>query len=571
MQSYQQEIRDLHHRRAYYILAAVSCMILLFSFLDSVIAPEHFTEFLIYRVAVALVGVALLAANYCDRSHNHALLLGFIGYLCCSFAIVAMIHRMGGVDSPYYVGLIITITIYSTLAPLTLLQTLGSGFILISCYIITVLFTQSLSPSNSIDFFTNTFFLICFVLIIATQSWVDNKAHKREYQLRKEEHEAADDLAGHAVILEEEVLKRSKEQAASEERYHQLFDQIADDVVVIDQNGIILQSNTSFENHYAVDDSVIGRSFFDITIENQKRNIKKTFAEMVADRKPLSAYQLSLTKKDKTVTDAEVNGSLLVRNEVVAGLLLIIRDISTRKEMERKLMESLEIKKKTETAAILALAKLSEFKDVMADNHLERIREYCKILGTELSNYADLQDVITSTYKDDIYYACVLHDIGKVAIPDDVLGNKTSPKDQQQDQIRKHTIIGGDIIKEMEEESKGSGFLSMAKYIAYFHHERWDGKGYPYGLMEREIPLAARIMAVADAYEEMTAGTGEYSGMVTHEEAVDFIGHNKGHRFDPSIVEAFLARQQEYNAVRQKYSAMQGQGQSRDYHQAPLL
>jgi response regulator RpfG family c-di-GMP phosphodiesterase len=192
----------------------------------------------------------------------------------------------------------------------------------------------------------------------------------------------------------------------------------------------------------------------------------------------------------------------------------------------------------------------------MADNHLERIREYCKILVAELSNYTGLQEVINSTYKDDIYVACILHDIGKVAIPDNLLGQKTSLQDQELDQIRKHTIIGGDIIKEMEKESEGSGFLSMAKHIAYFHHERWDGKGYPYGLTGREIPLAARIMAVADTYEEMTVGTGEYDEMVTHEDAVVYIENNKGLQFDPIIVEALLARQQEYNAVRQKFSVV---------------
>jgi PAS domain S-box-containing protein len=523
---------------------------------DLVIAPEYFIEFFIYRIVVAVVGVMLLIANYYDRSHKHALLLGFVGYICCSLAIVTMIHRMGGVASPYYVGLIITITIYSTLAPLTLAQTLGSGFILISFYFITIFFTHSWPPPYPIEFFTKLFFLTCFVLIIATQSWVDTKAHKREYQLRREENKAADELAGHAVILEEEVLKRSKEQAASEERYHRLFDQIADDVVVIDQNGKILKSNSSFENHYADKDAATELSFFDITLERQKNNIKKTIAEMVADQKPLSAYQLCLIKNDKTVIDAEINGNLLIRNEVVVGLLLIVRDISTRKILAEKLIQSLERKKKTETAAILALAKLSEFKDVMADNHLERIREYCKILVAELSNYTGLQEVINSTYKDDIYVACILHDIGKVAIPDHLLGQKTSLQDQELDQIRKHTIIGGDIIKEMEKESEGSGFLSMAKHIAYFHHERWDGKGYPYGLTGREIPLAARIMAVADTYEEMTVGTGEYDDMVTHEDAVVYIENSKGRQFDPIIVEAFLARQQEYNAVRQKFSVV---------------
>lgn len=558
MQSYRQELRDLHHRRTYYILLAYSCMILLFSMLDAIVAADHFKEFLSYRLIAALIGAVLLVLHHRDHKHAHAMLFGFSAYLCVSTAILIMIYRMGGVTSPYYVGLLISIAIYSTLAPLTLQQTLGSGFLLVCGYAVICVSSDAFSATDPIELFMKLFFMACFVFIIATQSWVGRKAQRREYELRKEEIEAADELAHHAVILEEEVLKRSREQAASEERYRQLFNQIANDVVVIGRAGEILQSNISFDYHYTAPGTAIGMSFFDLIVETQKKNIQKTFAEMIENNESLSAYQVRLIKKDTTVTDAEINADILTRDEEVIGILIIIRDMSTRKKLERKLIESLEIKKKTETAAILALAKLSEFKDAMAGNHLERIREYCKILASELSNEEVLRNEITPSFIEDIYNACILHDIGKVAIPDNLLGRNSQLERAERDQIRKHTIIGGDLIKEMEEESKGTGFLSMAKHIAYFHHERWDGKGYPYGLMAEEIPLAARIMAVANTYEEMTAGTGDSPETIAHQEVVQYIDDNKGRMFDPIVVKAFLAGQREFDAVRQKLSSRIG-------------
>lgn len=554
MKNYHGELQTLHHRRVYYILLAGTLLMPLFSLLDFIIAPELFREFLIYRLVAALIAVVLLIVNYRDRSKKYPLATGIIGYLCVAFIILAMVHRMGGVSSPYYVGLILTMTIYAVLAPLTPGQTLGSGFVLVCLYGITIFFGQPLPQSHLLEFFGNLFFMISFVFIIATQSWADTKARKSEFQLRGQENEAANQLSRQAEILEAEVEKRSREQAASEERYRQLFSQIADNVVFITQYGEIIQANRNFDKHYAGNRSAVGMTLCDFTPERQHQDIRALFAEMVTTGKPITDYQLHLIRHDGTITEAEMNGNLLVREHTIVGILLVLRDISTRKEMEHKLIRSLETKKKTETAAILALAKLSEFRDVASGNHLERIREYCRVLALELSQYPELHTVMTPTYIEDIYHASILHDIGKVAIPDELLFRDTPLLEHEKDLIRRHTISGGDVIREMEEESKGSGFLDMAKHIAYFHHERWDGKGYPYGLMKREIPLAARITALADTYEEMTAATTGNSGRSSHEEATKFIISNTGALFDPMVVEAFMNRKDDFNAIRKMFT-----------------
>jgi len=555
MKSYQEEHGDLYHRRTSYILVVFSCMIMLFSLLDVIIAPEYFIEFFFYRLIAAFIGMVLLFLNYHDQEHNFAALFGFTAYLCVASVTLIIVYRLGSAISPYYVGLLVTIAIYGTLAPLTLPQTLGSGFLIIICYAIIAFLAPEYSSADLVELFTNLFFMACFVFIIATQSWVACKAKKREYTLHKEENEAAEELAEHAMSLEMEVRKRSREQAASEERYRQLFSQIADDVVVIGQNGEILQSNINFNNHYAVPKATTEMSFFDLILEQQKNSMQKALTEMIANNTSLPAYRVSLIKTDTTITEAEINASLLKRNEKIIGILVIIRDIDPRIRLERQLIDSLKTKKKTETAAILALAKLSEFKAPMTDDHLERIREYCRILASELSNHPQLQDNIPPSFIEDIYNACILQDIGRVAIPDEVLQRTSHPQTSEEDQLRQHPIIGGDIIKDMERKSEGPGFLSMAKHIAYFHHERWDGKGYPYGLTAQQIPLAARIMAVANTYEEMTAGTEDSMETASHRNAVHYIEYNTGRRFDPTVVIALLARQRELKAIRQAFPA----------------
>jgi len=553
MKSYLEELQELHHRRVYHILMASSVIMILFSLLDLLLVPELYREFLFCRMAGAASCLLLAVVNAFDRSKRYALGTGFASYICISLVILAMIYRMGGVTSPYYAGLILAMTVYAVLAPLTTRQTLGSGFLVVGLYTGTVLLAQADRPTEGflLDLFANLFFMISVVFIIATQSWTDTRARWREFRLRVEENEAADQLAKEAEILEQEVIKRSREQSETEARYRLLFNQIADDVVLVTPEGEILQANRNFDRNYMDGRPAAGRPFSEIVPKYQHDEIRAMFAEMLGSGDPVRNRQLLLIRRDQTPVEAEVSASLLRRDHAVVGILLLIRDISVRRQMEQQLLTSLETRKKTETAAILALAKLSEFRDVSTSNHLERIREYCRILALELSRYEELQNVMTPTYIEDIYHASILHDIGKVSIPDMIGAQGRPVTEREHELVRRHAIVGGDVIRAMQEESKASSFLDMAKYIAYFHHERWDGKGYPYGLGGRQIPLAARIMTLADTYEEMTAATPDHPGRAGHEEAVEYIVANSGLQFDPMVVGAFTARQEEFKAIRE--------------------
>ena len=494
--TYQEELQDLYHRRVYYITLVGAVMILLFGVLDRVAVPQYFHEFLGYRIAVALLSIVLLAGNFFDKKKLYAEQIGLIEYLLVSFILLFMIYRTGRGDSPFYVGLIVIMTIYSTLAPLSVFQSLFSGLFIVFCYTVTIYLSRLSVHSFSMEVFSNLFFIICFVLIIATQSWTETKARKKQFRLRQQELDVNGELSRRIASLEEEVGKRSFLQAATEERYHLLFDQIPDDVVVLSPEANIVQHNQSFTNNYLANCTVKVTSFFQIVASDDQKTIKNLINNTMASGKPVRSCSLKLIRSDGSSCETEINISHLTRNRISLGVLLVIRDIGTRKELGKRLFTSLKLKKETENAAIMSLAKLSEYRDVTPKNHLERIREYCRILALQLSRQPEYVKTISSDFIQDIYHASILHDIGKVSIPDALWKKSCSLTQYEEEKIHNHTLIGGNVIAQMEGENHGPSFLSMAKDIAYFHHERWDGTGYPLGMKKEEIPLAARIMAL---------------------------------------------------------------------------
>lgn len=550
--TYKEELRDLHHRRVYYITLVGGVLTILFAILDYIIIPEHFSEFLDYRIAVAVMSIVLLIFNYLDKRQKFSVLIGFTEYLLISFVFLLILYHLGG-ESPYYVGIIVAMTIYSTLAPLTAIQTILSGLFIVLCYGILIQLSNSAQTGFSPVVFNNLFFMICFVFIIATQSWAESNARENEFQLRQQELEANQKLSHHAAILEEEVKKRTILQAATEERYRLLFEQIADDVAVLTDDAEIIQYNRTFKENYLSGDAVKVTSFYQIVIFQDQKTLKNLLNNVLATERHVRSCTLSLIKSDGSTCETEINISLVARSRENPGMLLVIRDISTRKHLEKRLFTSLKLKKQTENAAIMSLAKLSEFRDVTPKNHLERVREFCRVLAIQLSRQKDFIKTISPDFIQDIYYAAILHDIGKVSIPDDLWDKRHSLTALEEAKIRSHTIVGGDVIKKMEETGQENSFLPMAKDIAYFHHERWDGNGYPCGLKEDEIPLAARIMAVADTYEDLTAAC-KAQDHTCHEKATEVIMNGVGLEFDHRVAEALFLRQEEFNLIRKNFA-----------------
>lgn len=198
---------------------------------------------------------------------------------------------------------------------------------------------------------------------------------------------------------------------------------------------------------------------------------------------------------------------------------------------------------------IFALAKLADSRDNETGSHLERIREYCRSLCTELSTWPEYQDVIDGIFIQSIYETSPLHDIGKVGIPDHILLKPGRLTADEFAIMTQHAEIGGKTLQTVAGAHPKTLCLQMAYDIAMTHHERWDGTGYPRKLAGEAIPLCGRIVAIADVYDALTSHR-VYKAAYPHERAVEIITEGAGTHFDPTLVRAFLKLEQEFLKIK---------------------
>ena len=157
-----------------------------------------------------------------------------------------------------------------------------------------------------------------------------------------------------------------------------------------------------------------------------------------------------------------------------------------------------------------------------------RIRRYVDLLARRLRRETrELRELVTDQWIDDLCLSSALHDIGKVGVPDAVLLKPAKLTDLEFEQIKRHTVVGGDCLKEIEQRLSDCNFLMLAREIAYAHHEWWNGEGYPNHLKEHAIPLSARIVALADVYDALTTDR-PYKPALAHKEAVKIIRGRRG-------------------------------------------
>jgi putative two-component system response regulator len=207
----------------------------------------------------------------------------------------------------------------------------------------------------------------------------------------------------------------------------------------------------------------------------------------------------------------------------------------------------------TREMTIFVLAKLAESRDPETGEHLERVRNYCRLIARHLEKDTRHCPQIDAEYIELLYQTSPLHDIGKVAIPDHIL-LKPGPLTVEEFEIMKtHPLRGAETLDAALDKFPGTRFLEMARDIALSHHERYDGHGYPRGLAGDAIPLSARIMALADVYDALTSRR-VYKEPFSHHKTRCMITEEIGKHFDPVIVEAFLACEQDFIAIRDQFA-----------------
>ena len=194
----------------------------------------------------------------------------------------------------------------------------------------------------------------------------------------------------------------------------------------------------------------------------------------------------------------------------------------------------------TRDVAVLALAKLAASRDRDTGRHLERMRDYSQVLAEHLAIEGPYTNLIDQDFLNDLHRSSPLHDIGKVGISDSILRKPGPLTPKEFDVMKEHTRIGAKAICQAAEQSEHGDFLGMASEIAMHHHERFDGTGYPDGLAGHAIPLAARIIALADVFDAITSAR-VYKEAASPETAHALILEQRGLQFDPAIIDAFEA------------------------------
>lgn len=217
-------------------------------------------------------------------------------------------------------------------------------------------------------------------------------------------------------------------------------------------------------------------------------------------------------------------------------------------EQENEIVES-------RLATIYSLVKLAEMRDDDTGAHIVRVSKFCRLIAVKLRSNAKYSELMTELYIDDLAKAAPLHDIGKVGIPDSILIKPGKLTDEEFEIMKKHTTIGAKTLNEVLKRFPNNNFIILGSRIALYHHEKWDGSGYPKGLVEEEIPVSARIMAVADVYDALRSKR-PYKSPYSHIETVEIIRQNSGKHFDPEIVDAFLENESEFEFI-YKYTTFQ--------------
>jgi CHASE2 domain-containing sensor protein len=204
-------------------------------------------------------------------------------------------------------------------------------------------------------------------------------------------------------------------------------------------------------------------------------------------------------------------------------------------------------------ATIESMSSLTETRDPRTGEHIRRTQNYIRLLAEYLKHQPKFSPFLDDETIDLLCKSAPLHDIGKVGVSDRILLKPGRLTGQEFDEMKRHTLYGRDTILAAERKLGDTSFLRFAREIAYTHHERWDGSGYPEGLKGEQIPIPGRLMALADSYDALTSKR-VYKPQFPHEKAVEIIIEEKGSHFDPEVVDAFLEVKENFRQIALKYA-----------------
>ncbi len=212
----------------------------------------------------------------------------------------------------------------------------------------------------------------------------------------------------------------------------------------------------------------------------------------------------------------------------------------------------------TQEATIESMASLAEWRDPETGLHIKRTQRFVEILSTYMSKIDKYAPELDQKTRELLCLSAPLHDVGKVCIPDSILQKPGRLTEEEFEIMKEHTVRGKAVLSSTDSKLGSDSFLSIARLVAYCHHERWDGKGYPQGLAGEDIPLCARLMSVADVYDALTSRR-VYKPPMPHEKAKAIMLEGYGTQFDPAVLDAFVALEQEFIEIAEQYADKEGE------------
>jgi putative two-component system response regulator len=222
--------------------------------------------------------------------------------------------------------------------------------------------------------------------------------------------------------------------------------------------------------------------------------------------------------------------------------------------LEEKVLDRTRQMEELQDVTMVAMGALVESRDPETGNHIRRTQHYVRLLAQQLRDHPRFMEFLTPETITSLFKSAPLHDIGKVGVPDQILLKPGKLTDQEFEIMKKHVVYGRDAIIAAERTmTHDADFLTFAKEITYMHHEKWDGSGYVEGLSGDDIPISARLMAVADVYDALICKR-IYKPPYPHEKAVSIIKEGRGGHFDPNIVDAFLEISDQFLSVSRNYT-----------------
>jgi PAS domain S-box len=358
-------------------------------------------------------------------------------------------------------------------------------------------------------------------------------------------------LAG--KILSDQVLARIQLKAISEseQRFRDSLEFLPAPIGIVASDGSISYLNRLFVETFGytaadiptLDEWILlaypDREYREMMVSVWEADVRAAVASNMATTPRI--YRISC--RDRSVREVEIS-----MRPLGSFYLTVFQDMTERISLEANLRSKIKELAATREATINSMAILSEFRDTDTGAHILRTKLYVKLIlekmGSRLPYPPEIRDLV--------WHSAPLHDIGKIAIPDSILLKQGQLTVEEFELMKKHVTFGSAAIRRTQESLPGDSFLTIASEIAECHHEKWDGTGYPNGLSGGAIPLAARIMAIADVYDACISER-PYKPALPHEEVVSIITRGSGTHFDPELVGIFLEYNQDFWRIAQEY------------------